>query len=68
MSRLHSLWQAVLRRRAGVGLLACLMLCLTLAACGKKAGRVDPPPDVVDDQFPLTYPDPATDPPPSPSP
>lgn len=48
-------------RRQG-HLLLLLGLGLILASCGKKAGHVDPPPDVTEDHFPLTYPDPATDP------
>jgi hypothetical protein len=43
-------------------LLALLLLCLILAACGKRAGSVSPPDDVENDKFPLVYPDPATDP------
>lgn len=31
-------------------------------ACGKKPGSVDPPPGVAKSDFPLIYPDPATDP------
>jgi len=41
---------------------------MTLTACGKKPGRVDPPisMDGKDDTFPLVYPDPETDPKPEP--
>lgn len=40
-----------------------LLLCaLSLTACGKKPGHVDPPPDVKKDEFPYTYPDPDSDP------
>jgi predicted small lipoprotein YifL len=46
-------------------LFAVFILALALAACGKRPARVDPPDDVVDDTFPLTYPDPATDPTPT---
>lgn len=35
---------------------------LLLAACGIKPGDVSAPPGVGKDQFPRTYPDPATDP------
>jgi len=43
-------------------LLAGLGLVLTLGACGKRAGKIDPPPGTVDDTFPRVYPDPKTDP------
>jgi predicted small lipoprotein YifL len=43
-------------------LLVLLALGFSLTACGKKAGHVDPPPEVTIDQFPRVYPDPATDP------
>ena len=43
-------------------MLACLAFGLMLAACGKKPGMVDPPPDVENDTFPHVYPDPSTDP------
>jgi len=43
-------------------MLALLLLCLGLVACGKKPSEVDPPTDVTNDQFPRIYPDPATDP------
>ena len=49
-------------------LLMGLGLALSLAACGKKPGHVDPPLGVDDDQFPKIYPDPATDPKPEPPP
>jgi len=45
-----------------------VMLCMTLAACGKRAAMVSAPDDVVQDHFPLTYPDPATDPVANPAP
>jgi predicted small lipoprotein YifL len=48
------------RRRIGFAL-AVLMLASALAACGKKAGKLDAPGEG-EDHFPLTYPDPATDP------
>jgi predicted small lipoprotein YifL len=48
--------------------LALLVLGFVLAACGKKAGRLDPPPDVENDKYPMTYPDSATDPKPEPAP
>mgnify|MGYP001601739964 CR=1 FL=1 len=41
---------------------ALLMLGAALAACGKRAAFVDPPPGVAKDQFPHVYPDPSTDP------
>lgn len=44
------------------GCLVLVMSSFVLSACGKKPGMVDPPPDVTEDRFPLTYPDPATDP------
>lgn len=47
--------------RAALGL-ALVVLSLTLAGCGKKPSQLDPPPDVTEDHFPLSYPDPATDP------
>ena len=43
-------------------LFLCLLFCITLTACGKRAAHVDPPPDLVKDEFPRIYPDPATDP------
>jgi len=49
------------RTQAGL-LLVFLALGLTLAACGKKPGQIDPPPDLTEDHFPRTYPDPAMDP------
>jgi hypothetical protein len=46
-----------------IGAALCLLvLGLSLAACGKKPGSVDPPDNVTNDTFPLTYPDPTTDP------
>jgi hypothetical protein len=39
-----------------------IVLAAALSACGKKPSSVDPPPDVTEDHFPRTYPDPATDP------
>jgi hypothetical protein len=48
-------------RRIGASV-ALLLMCLAVAACGKRPGAVDPPPDVTDDKFPLTYPDLSTDP------
>ncbi|MDX2028423.1 MAG: hypothetical protein SFW62_07285 [Alphaproteobacteria bacterium] len=42
--------------------LALVAFGLMLASCGKKPGAVDPPPGTTNDNFPLTYPDPATDP------
>ncbi len=42
--------------------LALAILGFALMACGKRPVLVDPPDDVVDDHYPLTYPDPATDP------
>ena len=53
--------QANRKARAGAALLL-VALGLSLAACGKRPGSVDPPPDVTNDTFPRTYPDPATDP------
>jgi hypothetical protein len=53
------------QRRTIFILLACLLLALPLNACGKRPAHVDPPEGVVDDTYPLTYPDPKTDPPPS---
>lgn len=37
-------------------------LLLPLSACGKKPSVVDPPPEVVEDHFPRSYPDASTDP------
>jgi hypothetical protein len=51
------------RRIAYVGCF--LMLALlgpALAGCGKKPGAVDPPPQVINDEFPRVYPDLNTDP------
>jgi predicted small lipoprotein YifL len=48
-------------RKAGF-FLALLMLGFVLTSCGKKPGHLDPPPDVTEDNFPMVYPDPATDP------
>lgn len=45
-----------------VFLLVFLMVSLCLSACGKKPGSVDPPLGVGKEEFPATYPDPATDP------
>ena len=43
-----------------------LLSCVSgLVACGKRAGRIDPPPEVTEDTFPRTYPDPALDPKPT---
>ena len=39
-----------------------VLLMFSLMACGKKPSQVDPPPGVENDNFPQTYPDPATDP------
>lgn len=49
------------RMQAGL-LLVFLVLSFALTACGKKPGQIDPPPDLAEDHFPRTYPDPATDP------
>lgn len=53
-----------LRKHVIPASLAVLLILLTfsLTACGKKPGFVDPPPNVEEDQFPRTYPDPSTDP------
>jgi hypothetical protein len=51
-----------LRQYSRIGFaLAVLMLGCALAACGKKAGHLNAPGEG-DDHFPMTYPDPATDP------
>jgi hypothetical protein len=50
------------KRMSFLMLFALGLLLLPLTACGKKPGAVDPPPDVAEDHFPQTYPDPATDP------
>ena len=53
--------QAHVALRAGC-FLALLVPGVLLGACGKKPGSVDPPTEVIEDNFPATYPDPATDP------
>lgn len=37
-------------------------LCLTLGACGKRGTYIYPPSEDKEDEYPYTYPDPATDP------
>lgn len=34
----------------------------SLCACGKRPGQLEPPPGVSENDFPLIYPDPSTDP------
>ncbi len=51
-------WQ----KTTGQAVFLLALLVLGLAACGKKPGHLDPPPDVTEDNFPLIYPDPDTDP------
>jgi predicted small lipoprotein YifL len=43
-----------------------LLLLASLAACGKKASELDPPPGAENLTFPQIYPDPSTDPKPHP--
>jgi hypothetical protein len=43
-------------------LFTCILL--SLCACGVKPGDVDPPEEVKTGEFPRTYPDLSTDPPP----
>lgn len=46
-------------------LLFCLIVMtslMSLTACGKKASKLEPPPDVTEDTFPRTYPDTSLDP------
>jgi len=43
-------------------LLLVVLSMLSVNACGKKPGRVDPPVGVTNDTYPLTYPDVNTDP------
>lgn len=60
MTKPNPLWQA-----KNLALIGGFALVLALGACGKKANHVNAPPGVDDDRFPLTYPDPATDPQPA---
>jgi hypothetical protein len=46
--------------------LALALTVVVLGGCGIKPAKVSPPPSVVKDTFPQTYPDPATDPKPQP--
>ena len=64
MSYFYRVRQVRWRRLVGAVLLGVmpLVLVLSLTACGKRPGKIDPPPDVEDDRFPQAYPDPATDP------
>lgn len=58
-------FRAALAPRLRALLISCLLAAvffLPLAACGKKPSSVDPPQGEDNDTFPLTYPDPATDP------
>ena len=64
LSGFRRLPSIVLLRAGFIGLLA-VGLVSGLTACGKKAGRVDPPPEVEIDQFPRVYPAPALDPKPT---
>ena len=41
---------------------AVALLSITMAACGIKPSKVDPPPGAEDVVYPSSYPDPATDP------
>jgi hypothetical protein len=43
-------------------MLAVVAMVMSLGACGKKPGHVDPPEGVSPKEFPKVYPDPATDP------
>jgi predicted small lipoprotein YifL len=40
----------------------CLLLGLALSACGKRGTYLYPPSEDIEDKFPASYPDPATDP------
>lgn len=43
-------------------ILAAFIAITALSGCGVKPRAIDPPASVIDDTFPQTYPDPATDP------
>lgn len=46
-------------KRNDMRLIVLLLLALTVAGCGIKPGRVDPPAGIEKDSFPRTYPDPS---------
>jgi predicted small lipoprotein YifL len=58
----HRCQKQVLRLRRAIFAVLLLVLAMPLAACGKKAGELDPPPGAENLTFPRTYPDPSTDP------
>jgi hypothetical protein len=66
MSNIRRQKQARKKRVTVLTLTLALTLTVPLVGCGKKPGYVDPPPEVTNDNFPLIYPDPATDPKPEP--
>jgi hypothetical protein len=66
MSEHHNQKQVCHSIKAKTGLFKVTILLgfalMTLTACGKRPGYVDPPPEVEEDHFPNVYPDPSTDP------